>query len=90
MSSVLIVEDDAVLREILFEPFAKEHVCRAASTAERALALLSENRFDAGERARLGIRDERPSFRVGAYTLGYVRDVRPILQRRAHAETKTN
>jgi DNA-binding response OmpR family regulator len=46
MSSVLIVEDDAVLREILFELFAKEHVCCAASTAERALALLSENQFD--------------------------------------------
>lgn len=46
MSSVLIVEDDAVLREILFEMFAKEHVCCAASTAERALALLCENQFD--------------------------------------------
>lgn len=46
MSSVLIVEDDAVLREILFEMFAKEHVCCAASTAERALALLSEHQFD--------------------------------------------
>jgi DNA-binding response OmpR family regulator len=46
MSSVLIVEDDAVLREILFEMFAREHVCCAASTAERALALLSEHQFD--------------------------------------------
>ena len=40
------------------------------------LELVDKNELlDANERARLGIRDEHPSFRIGAYTLGYVRDV---------------
>ncbi len=46
MSLILIVEDDAVLREMLFELFAREHACYTANTAERALALLSEQDFD--------------------------------------------
>ena len=46
MSSILIVEDDATLRELLSELFQQEHACCAANTAERALTLLSENHFD--------------------------------------------
>lgn len=40
------------------------------------LELIDKNELlDPNERARLGIADEHPSFRIGAYTLGYVRDV---------------
>ncbi|PYS93033.1 MAG: hypothetical protein DMF64_06415 [Acidobacteria bacterium] len=46
MSSVLIVEDDVIVRELLFELFSEEHSCRTAEKAEHALALLDSVRFD--------------------------------------------
>ena len=46
MSSVLIVEDDVIVRELLFELFSEEHSCRTAEKAEQALTLLDSVRFD--------------------------------------------
>ncbi|MFL6210569.1 MAG: response regulator [Pyrinomonadaceae bacterium] len=46
MSSVLVVEDDSIVRELLLELFYEEHSCHAAENAERALALLDSVRFD--------------------------------------------
>ncbi|MCA1634768.1 MAG: response regulator [Acidobacteria bacterium] len=46
MSSVLIVEDDATLREFLFELFSGEYSCSAADSAEEALSRLNSEHFD--------------------------------------------
>ena len=46
MSSVLVVEDDTGLREVLHEYLSEEHPCYAASTVEEAMKLLDANRFD--------------------------------------------
>lgn len=40
MASVLIVDDDATIREVLQELFGAEHTCHTAETAEKALSLL--------------------------------------------------
>ena len=46
MASVLIVDDDAVLRDVLADLFGHEHLCRTAPTAEQALELLESEPFD--------------------------------------------
>jgi DNA-binding response OmpR family regulator len=46
MSSVLIVEDDSTLRELLFELFSEQYSCSAAQTADEALSRLDSERFD--------------------------------------------
>jgi CheY-like chemotaxis protein len=46
MSSILIVEDDSILRELLFELFSEEHTCSTVEIAEDALARLDSERFD--------------------------------------------
>ena len=46
MSSILIVEDDVTLRELLFELFSETYHCSTAGTAEQALCLLDSKRFD--------------------------------------------
>jgi CheY-like chemotaxis protein len=40
MASVLIVDDDVTIREVLCELFGAEHTCHSAETAEQALSLL--------------------------------------------------
>src|SRR5438105_2156589 len=46
MSSILIVEDDVTLRELLFELFSETNQCSSAGTAEQALCLLDSKPFD--------------------------------------------
>lgn len=46
MPSVLIAEDDAMTREVLFDLFCEEYFCHAAGTAEEALERLNHERFD--------------------------------------------
>src|SRR5919201_1643239 len=46
MSSILIVEDDVTLRELLFELFSETNHCSSAGNAEQALCLLDSKRFD--------------------------------------------
>ncbi|PYS97575.1 MAG: hypothetical protein DMF65_11585 [Acidobacteria bacterium] len=46
MSSILVVEDDVTLRELLFELFSETYHCSTAGTAEQALCLLDSKRFD--------------------------------------------
>ena len=46
MSSILVVEDDVTLRELLFELFSETHDCSTAGTAEQALLLLDSKQFD--------------------------------------------
>jgi two-component system response regulator PilR (NtrC family) len=46
MASVLIVDDDANIRDILYDLFAEEHLCHTAETAEQALEWLKTGRYD--------------------------------------------
>jgi DNA-binding NtrC family response regulator len=46
MASVLIVDDDTTIREMLFELLSEEHSCQSAKTAVEALSLLEKETFD--------------------------------------------
>lgn len=46
MATILIVDDEDVVRNTLQELFAAEHICHAAETAEQALAYLSVQQYD--------------------------------------------
>jgi DNA-binding NtrC family response regulator len=47
MAAILIVDDDDAVRDVLYDLFSEEHMCHAADTAERALAYLGEQTYDA-------------------------------------------
>lgn len=46
MSSLLIVEDEVTIREMLFELFSDEHTCFQTDTAEEALKILESEPID--------------------------------------------
>src|SRR5262245_27530121 len=46
MARILIVDDDDVIRETLFELLSLDHSCETADTAEGALAKLEAESFD--------------------------------------------
>lgn len=46
MAALLIVDDDDVVRETLFDLFSEEHLCHAAPTVENALAFLKVETYD--------------------------------------------
>ena len=46
MPDILVVDDDDVIRETLFELLSTEYSCQTADTAEEALAKLQTQRFD--------------------------------------------
>ncbi|HVF55222.1 MAG TPA: response regulator [Pyrinomonadaceae bacterium] len=46
MGSMLIVEDDARVRETLYDLFADWHICHVAETAEQALGYLADEDYD--------------------------------------------
>ncbi|HEY3028015.1 MAG TPA: response regulator [Pyrinomonadaceae bacterium] len=46
MATILIVDDDTVIREVLSELFNSEHTCHTAETAEQALKLLESTPCD--------------------------------------------
>lgn len=46
MAAILIVDDDEKVRDVLYDLFAEEHLCHAASTAEQALAFIREQPYD--------------------------------------------
>jgi CheY-like chemotaxis protein len=46
VNSILIVEDDPTLRELLFELFSERHYCATANSAEGALSRLETEEFD--------------------------------------------
>src|SRR5215211_7189933 len=47
MAAILIVDDEDVVRDVLYDLFSEDHMCHAAATAEQALAYLSEQTYDA-------------------------------------------
>lgn len=46
MPDILVVDDDDVIRETLFELLSSDYSCQTADTAEQALAKLQIRRFD--------------------------------------------
>ena len=46
MPAILIVDDDASVRAVLYDLFADWHVCHVAPTAEQALNYLAEEDYD--------------------------------------------
>ena len=67
MNSVLIVEDDPTLRELLFELFSEQYRCAAAKSAEEALSRLGAEGFD------VVLTDISMSGMSGLELLGHVR-----------------
>ncbi|HSE16840.1 MAG TPA: response regulator [Pyrinomonadaceae bacterium] len=46
MADILVVDDDDVIRETLYELLSADYTCQTASTAEEALAKLEAHEFD--------------------------------------------
>jgi two-component system, NtrC family, response regulator PilR len=46
MAEVLVVDDDDVIRDTLYELLSQDYVCRTAESAEQALARLEAESFD--------------------------------------------
>ena len=46
MATILIVDDDAVIRSILFDLLSPAHECNTASTADQALQYLEIENYD--------------------------------------------
>jgi DNA-binding NtrC family response regulator len=46
LASLLLVDDDETLLEVLFELFSQEHECDHAATAEEAFGLLGTREYD--------------------------------------------
>lgn len=46
MAAVLIVDDDEVVRDTLFDLFSEQHLCHAAPSVESALAFMDVESYD--------------------------------------------
>jgi len=46
MADILIVDDDEVIRDTLYELLSEQYVCQTAETADEALAKLEAGKFD--------------------------------------------
>ena len=46
MAAILIVDDDEVVRDTLYDLFSEDHLCHAASSAEQALSFVHEQHYD--------------------------------------------
>lgn len=74
MPAILIVDDDASVRDVLYDLFADGHVCHVAATAERALAYLAEEDYD------VVLTDISMPGLSGVELLGRVRESRPAVR----------
>ena len=46
MAAILIVDDEDVVRDVLYDLFSEEHMCHVAATAEQALGFLGDQSYD--------------------------------------------
>jgi DNA-binding NtrC family response regulator len=46
VASLLVVDDDKYVRDVLYDLFADEHRCHTTDSAEKALALIDEEFYD--------------------------------------------
>jgi DNA-binding NtrC family response regulator len=71
MASLLVVDDDETILEVLFELFSDGHVCHTASTAEEAVERLMSQDYD------VVITDVSMPGMSGENLLGFVKVYRP-------------
>jgi DNA-binding NtrC family response regulator len=71
MAAILIVDDEDVVRDVLYDLFSEDHMCHAAATAEQALAFLREQTYDAV------LTDISMPGLSGVELLGYLRQEQP-------------
>ena len=71
LTSLLLVDDDATLLEVLFELFSREHSCDTAATAEGAFELLGSKEYD------LVVTDISMPGMSGEVLLGYIKTNSP-------------
>jgi DNA-binding NtrC family response regulator len=71
MASLLLVDDDETLLEVLFELFSQEHECSTAETAEAAFDLLRSWEYD------LVVTDISMPGMSGEALLGFIKTNRP-------------
>lgn len=46
MASLLVVDDDKIIRDLLYDLFADEHRCHTADSAEKALLMMDREFYD--------------------------------------------
>ena len=46
MAAILVVDDDAAIRDTLYDLLSEDHLCHVAETAERALGWLATDTYD--------------------------------------------
>jgi two-component system response regulator PilR (NtrC family) len=46
MAAILVVDDDATIRDTLYDLLSEDHLCHVAETAERALEWLARDVYD--------------------------------------------
>ena len=46
MAAILVVDDDATIRDTLYDLLSEDHLCHVAETAERALEWLAKDVYD--------------------------------------------
>ena len=46
MAAILVVDDDATIRDTLYDLLSEDHLCHVAETAERALGWLANDVYD--------------------------------------------
>ncbi|HEX8130888.1 MAG TPA: response regulator [Pyrinomonadaceae bacterium] len=46
MAAILVVDDDAAIRDTLYDLLSEDHLCHVAETAERALGWLATDVYD--------------------------------------------
>ena len=71
MASVLLVDDDEALRELLYELFSQSHDCETAGTTEEAFGLLGSQEYD------LLVTDISMPGMSGEALLGFIKANRP-------------
>lgn len=71
MASLLVVDDDMTILDVLFELFSGEHLCHTASTAEEAVERIMSQDYD------LVITDISMPGMSGENLLGFVKVYRP-------------
>ncbi|HYN86040.1 MAG TPA: response regulator [Pyrinomonadaceae bacterium] len=71
MAAVLIVDDDDIVRDTLFELFSEDHLCHTADTAETAINFLQLETYD------VVLTDISMPGLSGLELLGHIRQHRP-------------
>jgi DNA-binding NtrC family response regulator len=71
MAAILVVDDDAAIRDTLYDLLSEDHLCHVAETAERALGWLNTDVYD------VVLTDISMPGLSGIELLGYVRQNQP-------------